>query len=88
MAQRSSSTANCLKRNIHVKIKLFYTKKAFALTGSGLMIDWELEFGVVAVRLLSLCYDGLESLGVVDSEVSEHLAVDLDTCLVQQTHQL
>ena len=38
--------------------------------------------------LLSLCYDGLESLGVVDSEVSEHLAVDLDACLVETTHEL
>ncbi len=38
--------------------------------------------------LLYLVNDGLESLWVVDSEVSEHLAVDLDTCLVEQTHEL
>ena len=38
--------------------------------------------------LLYFCYDGLESLGIVDSEVSEHLAVDFDAGLVQETHQL
>ena len=43
---------------------------------------------LLGILLLYLGYDGLESLGVVDSEVSENLAVDLDACLVQQTHQL
>ena len=45
-------------------------------------------FPLGAFTLLYFCYNGLESFGVVDSEVSEYLAVDLDTCLVQQTHQL
>ena len=38
--------------------------------------------------LLHLVNDGLESLRIVDSEVSENLAVDLDACLVESTHQL
>ena len=46
------------------------------------------EVQVYFAGLLNLCYDSLESLGVVDSEVSEHLAVDFDAGLVQQTHQL
>ena len=37
--------------------------------------------------LLHLSYDGLEGLRVIDSEVSEDLAVDLDTLSVQSTHQ-
>ena len=56
--------------------------------GSGLMIDWELELECVASCLLSLCYDGLESLGIGHCEVSENLTVDLDTCLVKTTHEL
>ena len=32
-------------------------------------------------RLLYLSYDSLESLRIVEGEVSEHLAVDLDTSL-------
>ena len=47
-----------------------------------------LEVRVYLAGLLNLCYDSFESFGVVDGEVSEHLAVDLDTGLVQQTHQL
>ena len=39
-------------------------------------------------RLLNLVNDSLESLRVVYSEVSENLTVNLDTCLVQSTHQL
>ena len=46
------------------------------------------EVRVYFAGLLNLCYDSLESLGVVDSEVSEHLAVDFDTSLVQEAHQL
>ena len=46
------------------------------------------EVRVYFAGLLNLCYDSLESLRVVDSEVSEHLAVDFDAGLVQQTHQL
>ena len=42
----------------------------------------------VSPALLHLVHDGLESLGVVDGEVSEHLAVNLDTSLVQSTHEL
>ena len=37
--------------------------------------------------LLYLVNDGLESLWVVDSEVSEDLAVDLDSSLVEKTHE-
>ena len=46
------------------------------------------EVRVYFAGLLNLCYDSLESIGVVDCEVSEHLAVDFDAGLVQQTHQL
>ncbi len=42
----------------------------------------------VAFFLLNLSNDGLESLGVVQSQVGEHLAVDLDASLGQRTHQL
>jgi hypothetical protein len=38
-------------------------------------------------NLLHLLYDGLESLGVVEGEVSEDLAVDLDASLVESTHE-
>ena len=38
--------------------------------------------------LLSLLNDGLESLRVVHSEVSEHLTVDLDASLVKVAHEL
>ena len=37
--------------------------------------------------LLYLLNDGLESLWVVNGEVSENLTVDLDTGLAQGTHQ-
>ncbi len=42
----------------------------------------------VGLGLLNLLYDSLESLGVVHSQVSEHLTVDLDTSLVDGTHEL
>ena len=38
--------------------------------------------------LLHLGNNGLESLGVIYGQVGEHLTVDLDTGLVQQTHEL
>ncbi len=37
---------------------------------------------------LYLGYDCLESLGVVHCELGENLAVDLDTCCVDKTHEL
>ena len=42
----------------------------------------------VALCLLYLCNDGLEGLWVVDGEVSENLAVDFDTSLVECSHEL
>ena len=42
----------------------------------------KLSFG-----LFYLLHDGLESLWIVNSEVSEDLAVDFDSCLVQSTHK-
>ena len=45
-------------------------------------------FASLLFPLLHLGYDGLECLGMVHSEVSQHLAVDLNTTLMQQTHQL
>ena len=38
--------------------------------------------------LLHLVNDSLECIGIVNSEVSEDLAVDLDTSLVKSAHQL
>ena len=38
--------------------------------------------------LLHFVNDSLESGGVVDSEVSENLTVQVDTSLVQSTHEL
>ena len=43
---------------------------------------------IILALLLYLSYDSLESLGVVDSEVSQHLAVDLDVCLVEFAYEL
>ena len=40
------------------------------------------------MKLLDLSYDSLESFGVVNSKVSEHLTVNLYTSLVQKPHQL
>ena len=37
---------------------------------------------------LSLSYDSLESFRMIHCKVGEHLTVDLDTSLVQCTHQL
>ena len=48
---------------------------------------WFIGFPLLRGDLLHLLNDGLESLRVVDSEVSEHLAVNLDTCLVQSAHE-
>ena len=41
-----------------------------------------------ALALLYSINDSLESLRVVDSEVSQHLAVNLNTILVERTHEL
>ena len=41
----------------------------------------------ICINLLYLINDGLESLGIIDSEVSKHLTVDFNSCLVQSTHQ-
>jgi hypothetical protein len=38
-------------------------------------------FSLVKICLLYLFNDGLESLGVVEGEVGEHLTVNLDTSL-------
>ncbi len=43
---------------------------------------------VVIYYLFYLGYDGLESLGMVNSQVGKNLAVNLDSSLVQQSHQL
>ena len=40
------------------------------------------------INLLYLVNNSLESFLIVNSEVSEYLTVDLDTGLVQRTHQL
>lgn len=37
---------------------------------------------------LDFVYDCLESLGVVEGEVGQHLAVDLDASLVDEAHEL
>ena len=39
-------------------------------------------------RLLYLVNDSLECVRVVDSEVGEDLAVDLDTSFVEESHEL
>ena len=46
------------------------------------------RFGAQELGVLGLLNDGLEGLGVVHSQVGENLAVDLNTCLVNHTHQL
>ena len=38
--------------------------------------------------VFSFLYDGFERLRLIHSEVSEHLAVDFDTCFLQRAHQL
>ena len=42
---------------------------------------------VGSLCVLHLVHDSLESGGIVYGEVCENLAVDLDTCLVDKTHQ-
>lgn len=41
----------------------------------------------IKINLLYLINDSLESLRVVNSEVSKHLTVDFNSSLVQSTHQ-
>ena len=43
---------------------------------------------MLEVRLLHLCYDSLESFGVIDCEVCQNLAVDFDSSLVEESHEL
>lgn len=43
---------------------------------------------VEKVYLLHFVNDCLESLGIIHGEVSENLAVDLDSCLVDEAHEL
>lgn len=38
--------------------------------------------------VLNLVDDSLESCGIVESEIGEHLAVELKTALVDKTHEL
>ena len=45
-------------------------------------------FELLAMGLLDLFNDSLESLGVVHSQIGQHLAVDFDTCLMNGTHKL
>lgn len=40
-----------------------------------------------SLNLFNLVADSLEGLGIVHSEVSEHLTVDLDTGLVYESHE-
>ena len=40
------------------------------------------------LRVLHFVYDSLESLRIVEGEVSEHLTVDFDTCLMDEAHEL
>ena len=47
-----------------------------------------LAYCIIDLRLLYFINDSLERCGIVHSEVSENLTVNLDTCLVQCTHQL
>ncbi len=47
-----------------------------------------LPYGQISLCVLHLFNNSGESCGVVESEVGEDLAVDLDTALVDETHQL
>lgn len=51
------------------------------------LFRWNVNLNGVS-GVLYLVYDSLESLGVVDCEVSEDFAVDFDTCFVNQAHEL
>ena len=55
------------------------------------MKDVSVATGIVmklVFRLLYLVNDSLECVRVVDSEVGEDLAVDLDTSFVEESHEL
>ena len=55
------------------------------------MKDVSVTTGIVmklVFRLLYLVNDSLECVRVVDSEVGEDLAVDLDTSFVEESHEL
>lgn len=85
------------ERNISHKIKVLLVYRSQIKQG-GLFIHIKrgynkcdvssLSYLMCSKSLLRLSDDSLESLGIVYSEVSENLAVDLDTSLVQTTHEL
>lgn len=50
------------------------------------LFRWNVNLNGVS-GVLYLVYDSLESLWVVDCEVSEDFAVDFDTCFVNQSHE-
>ena len=53
------------------------------------LLRWEQSFlNRCKKELLYLGNDSLECFGVIHGQVSENLTVDLDTSLVQKTHQL
>ena len=59
------------------------TKKGGFTSEARLSIGLGIVVGLGQVEdLFGLLNDGFKRLGVVDSEVGEHLTVDLDTCLV------
>ena len=65
-------------------------KRAANLSIAALFMSLNNDFASFSASLLCLLNfsnDGLESLGVVQGEVGEHLAVDLDTSLGEFTHQ-
>ena len=47
-----------------------------------------LAYCIIDLRLLYFINDSFERCGIVHCEVGENLTVDLDTSLVQSTHQL
>ena len=61
------------------------SKRLYPIIWNTVFIFWNHR---LSLELLNLVNNSLESLRVVNSEVSEHLTVDLDTCLVKRTHQL
>lgn len=66
--------------------KVGETAKGHTLAGMPLKLFCRLDARDLCV--LNLLYDGLESGGIVEGEIGEDLAVDLDAGLVDETHEL
>ena len=68
--------------------KLIRGKNLKRKTGYNLeSISCHTNFMKTNLCVLNFFYNCFESGGIVESEVSEHLTVDLDTCFMDKSHE-